>query len=84
MFHTAIDSVDSPATALHSVRPGLEPCPPPERWKPLSRIPTSQAAAGRAKADSAAYQALDQNAHFHYNDPNAKLGQQAMERIIGN
>lgn len=50
----------------------------------LQACTTLQSAAERAKADPAAYQALDQNAHFYYNDPKAKLGQQEMERIIGN
>jgi hypothetical protein len=43
-----------------------------------------QAAAKRAEADPAAYRALDLNAHYYVNDPQAKLGQQEMERIIGN
>ncbi len=50
----------------------------------LQACTTLQSAAERAKADPAAYQALDQNAHFYYNDPRATLGQQEMERIIGN
>lgn len=48
----------------------------------LQACTTLQSAAEREKTDPAAYQALDQNAHFYYNDPNAKLGQQEMERII--
>ncbi|HHH9650088.1 TPA: hypothetical protein ACP37T_003577 [Pseudomonas aeruginosa] len=43
-----------------------------------------QSAAERAKADPASYQALDMNAHFFANDPDAKLGDLEMERIIGN
>lgn len=45
---------------------------------------TLQSAAARAEADPAAYQALDMNAHFYANNPDAKLGEQEMDRIIGN
>lgn len=45
---------------------------------------TLKSAATRAEKDPTAYQALDLNAHFYENNPDAKLGEQEMNRIIGN